>query len=244
MNYYITGSHGFIGGHIVGYLQNHNEIVVRLGREAGDWDIDQSKEFTVIHCASYGNHSHQTFWNETIWTNINILEDLLYRGCECQKFYNFSSSSVTLPNQTLYSATKLVGEKIIESLNDPRFVNIRPYSVFGPGEASHRFTPTVIRCLKSGEQMQLVEWPKHDWIYIDSFIDLMFKGVTEIGSGISYSNLEIVLMLESISGKKLNYTPVEYLRSYDCKDWVCPVKNETIIDTYTGLKLTYEASNV
>lgn len=242
MLYFISGINGFIGRAIKKYLKSQKLKVREIDYTKDEYFFDG--EYTVIHCAAYGNHAIQEVnkvWaSEVVDANINLLIKLLYDSADCKKFYNFSTSSVTLKNQTLYSATKLVGEKIIEGLNDPRFVNIRPYSVFGPGEAAHRFIPTVIRCLNTGEKMQLSTEPCHDWIFIDDFIKAMFEGHTEIGTGIKTSNLAIVRILESISGKTLNFEKVESLRSYDNEDWVCP-KGVPHIPLAEALKLTYDS---
>jgi nucleoside-diphosphate-sugar epimerase len=88
--------------------------------------------------------------------------------------------------------------------------------------------------------MNLDLMPKHDFIYVEDFIDLMFANVVECGTGISYTNYDIVKLLERISGKKLNYREVTGLREYDCQDWKCPQINEVKIGLYEGLKRTYE----
>jgi len=154
----------------------------------------------------------------------------------CQAFYNFSTSSVTLPTQTLYSATKLVTEQLAKAYG---FTNIRPYSVYGPGEAAHRFIPTVIRALHTGEKITLDTLAKHDWVYIDDFINaLKLDGSTEIGSGRNYSNGFIVDVLQNISGKELK-CEFGVIREYDTYEWQAPkgVPCRTIEE---GLKQTYE----
>lgn len=244
MKFYITGSNGFIGKVLCSHLEEVGHTVVNHDR--GQWDFhDILNCDIVVHLSAYGNHYNQTDVPEILNRNINDLIEMLDIAAGSKKlkrFYNISSSSVTLPIQTIYSASKLLGETLVNNMKDDRFVNVRPYSIFGEGEAQHRFIPTVIRCLKLGEKMQLDPNGVHDWIYVNSFIDLMLKGVTNCGSGVSYSNLEIVRMLEEISGKTLNYQRVETLRNYDTKDWVCPIKNKLKADLFTGLKLTYDAS--
>lgn len=223
MIYHITGAKGFIGSAVKNYLQAKREAVNDIYR---DYYSPFNEEFVFIHCAAYGNHSNQEGYAKIVKANCTLLMHHVRQAMEekklLHKFYNFSSSSVHLKHQTLYSATKLVGEKIIESLNDPRFVNVRPYSIFGKGEAPHRFIPTVIRCLNTGESMPLVTDAAHDWTHIDDFIPAMFNGHTELGTGESYTNLEVVRMLEDISGKKLNFEKVESLRPYDTDEWKCP----------------------
>lgn len=122
---------------------------------------------------------------------------------------------------------------------DKPIVNIRPYSVYGPGEAQHRFIPTVIRALQTGETIPLDVHAKHDWIFVEDFIDAMFAGHTDIGTGESFSNLQVVHALQEISGKMLNYQPA-VLRNYDNKDWKCPV-GVPHRSLYEGLKQTYES---
>lgn len=240
MRYYVTGANGFIGQNLVKWLCN----VVPLRRDYLAWlafNITEANPFSVIHLSAYGNHYYQQNQTEVIQRNVtdlNNMLDVLRTSKSCLKFYNISTSSIQLPTRTLYSVSKELGEKLVESYQDPRFVNVRPYSVYGPGEADHRFIPTVIRALHSGETIQLDEEAYHDWIHVDDFISAMFNGYTNIGTGVSYQNLDIVLMLEAISGKKLNYTKAK-LRSYDTKDWVCP-EGVPHRDIYEGLKQTYE----
>ena len=242
MRYYVTGSSGFIGKHVVKYLQDRGHEVIPVKRGLYDnvtW-LPLDKEFMFVHLSAYGNHYNQTFVEEIINANINDLQFVLdlcsHRNC--RKLYNISTSSIQLPKQTLYSVSKHFGELMVESCNDPRFVNVRPYSVYGPGEAAHRFIPTVIRALRSGETIQLDEDAEHDWIFVEDFVEAMFSGYTQIGTGESKSNLDILKILQEISGKILTYTPAK-LRSYDTKDWVCK-KGVPHISIEEGLKLTYE----
>jgi len=231
MEYFITGRNGFIGKHICQFVKN-------IG---GDIVDEITEGCAVIHLAAYGNHYFQQDPEKIIKANIIDLGGLIQAALKLNvtKFYNTSTSSVTLPTQTMYSASKLFGETLINSLKDERFVNVRPYSVYGPGEAAHRFIPTVIRHLKSGETMQLDMHPQHDFIHVEDFTKALFDGFAEIGTGYKYSNIEIVKMLEQISGKTLNYEIVKGLRNYDNFDWICKrgVPHRYI---YEGLKQTYE----
>lgn len=227
MAYFITGRNGFIGKNLVRYLIQKGERIT-----------DKLEEAThVIHLAAYGNHYNQTDPKETIQANLIMLCDLLERSNHVEKFYNISTSSVHLPVQTFYSLTKSLGEKIIDTKDD-RFVNVRPYSVYGIGEAKHRLIPTIIRHLHTGEPMELDTKAVHDWIYVDDFIEQMLQGKTEVGSGIQYTNKDIADALEIISGRKLNYTNAK-LRHYDTKNWKAP-KRLNVRSIFTGLKQTYD----
>lgn len=243
MNYYVTGANGFIGSHLCHYLNQRGDFVVKHDRFNGGFDNMIGAD-AIIHLHSYGNHYSQNDNALIVRENILFFIDLVNKAVEkgVKAIYNVSSSSVHLKNQTVYSASKMASEAILihHQLLFDSAVNVRPYSIFGEGESEHRFIPTVIRCLNSGDKMNLVFEPRHDWIHVSSFIDLMMLGETECGSGYSYSNIEVVKMLEEISGKTLNYNRVDSMRSYDCEDWVCPKVNKLKIDLFESLKQTYE----
>lgn len=228
MNYYITGSHGFIGTVLCNQLEKNGHTVHRINLYATKlmrerYDFENG---IIINLAAYGNHFYQNDVDEIAGVNILDLINFInfIKKYPFQKFYNISTSSVTLAKQTLYSASKFMGECLVDLQNDSRMVNIRPYSVFGFGEADHRFIPTVIRCLKSGLKMNLDCDPTHDWIHVEDFIEALLSGnYKEIGTGVKKSNLQIVRMLETISDKKLDFEMVKGLRDYDNACWVCPV---------------------
>lgn len=241
MIYYITGANGFIGKHVCMYLFEKGLPYRKISRPFAEpvfWD--KTEEFTLIHLSAYGNHYNQKDYFNIIESNIIDLAKILIvaKHRNCKKFYNISTSSVHLPVQTMYSTSKKFGELMVESCNDPRFVNIRPYSVYGPGEAEHRFIPTVIRALHTGEKIKLDHAATHDWIHVEDFVNAMFNGHTEIGTGESYLNWQIVETLERIADKRLRFERAS-LRNYDTKKWeaLLPVPHRSLFD---GLKQTYE----
>lgn len=242
MNYYISGKSGFIGQAVSEYLISKGNIVYGIPRylttEGLIAHFNAIHPDYIIHLATYGNHYDQKDSRQMIGTNIigtyNLLEAA--KEFDYKKFYNISTSSVLLKNQTYYSITKFCGEQLAGMYKN--VVNVRPYSVYGPGESENRFVPTVINCLNSGRQMTLDESATHAWIYIDDFVKCLLAGMTEIGGNTKTSNIEIVRILENISGKKLNYIPGK-LRSYDTNDWVIP-KTGCYTSLQEGLKSTYE----
>lgn len=241
MNYYISGISGFIGKSLAKYLTDNGNSVHRINRDMSITEYIRifraCRPDYIIHTATYGNHYNQNDFGQMTEANIMLTYRLLEaaEGFGYKKFYNFTTSSVLLKNQTYYSITKNCGEQLTALYRD--VVNVRPYSVYGPGEASHRFIPTVINCLNSGSKMMLDKKATHAWIYIDDLVKAMFAGETELG-GSFISNKEIVSILEEISGKKLKYTSGT-LRGYNCADISAPEICYTSL--YDGLKKTYES---
>lgn len=242
MNYFISGQSGFLGTAITKYLKGESVYPIPRGLsiEALDWRFSMNKPDIIIHLAAYGNQYYQKDFIEVVNANIigtyNLLEAA--KLFDYKTFYNLSTSSVMFfEKPTYYSITKLCGEQLAGMYKN--VINVRPYSIYGPGEQKHRLIPTVIDCLNTGSKMILDERACHDWVYIDSAIEALFSGTTKIGAGIKTTNLEIVRILEEISGKKLNFISGK-MRSYDNEDWVCKegVKD---IGLYEGLKRTYES---
>lgn len=232
----VTGGNGFIGKHLVSYLEEKNQQVRLIKRDLSN----VKNEGTIIHLAAYGNHYNQSDIEQMIKANVTMLKKLINKTKRCDRFINISTSSVLLKKQTAYSFTKKLGERMIDNLQDSRYYNVRPYSVFGKGEADFRFIPTVIRCLQSGETMNLVKNATHDWIYVDDFVKALMNGYQDIGTGIKKKNIEIVKMLQDISGKKLKFVAVKNLRDYDNNNWRCS-DGVPSIPLYDALKLTYDS---
>ena len=250
MKYLISGQNGFIGQATTKYLEDRYHYVVGIPRNLL-FKSDELKAFIeaenpdyIIHLAAYGNHSFQQDDAMTIEVNITGTYNLLEasKGVPYKTFYNISTSSVYLPVQTMYSATKFGAERIANAFKikyGKNIVNVRPYSVYGEGEADFRFIPTVIRCLETGDKMILDEHATHDWIYIQDYIVGMLEGKPEVGRGISSTNLTVVKMLEEISGKKLNYEK-GILRKYDNNQWRASHSVEHSLSLREGLKRTYD----
>jgi nucleoside-diphosphate-sugar epimerase len=244
----VTGAQGFIGKHLVSFLRHKGYEV-----HAFDRNLDISTQFErvspdhVIHLAAYGNHYDQKDDGLAVVSNVLFTTTILHEALKypIKSFINVSSSSVygvqTVPMKenmrldcdTIYGATKAAAEHIARAFSkkyDAPVVNVRPFSVFGPGEAEHRFTPTVTRCISSGEKFNLSASPKHDWIYAEDFCEALLvimqniqklKGdAINVGMGEQFTNAEIVEKIEWIMDKKANFNLVDTMRDYDTTCWV------------------------
>jgi nucleoside-diphosphate-sugar epimerase len=189
----------------------------------------------IFHLAAYGNHSNQTDRAMTVFANtlgaFNILDasrDISYKA-----FVNFSTSSVLLPYETFYSASKAGVERLVKAFvneYDKPIVNVRPYSIYGEGEAEFRFIPTMVKSMITKEKMK-ISMGNHDWLYVDDLINALFfvlenayslKGKSvNVGTGKSYSNYAIAEIMERVTRKNVpcNYQ-TDLLRDYDTDKWV------------------------
>ena len=278
----ITGASGFIGQHLSKRLIKEGFGVYSFGREVLYDPTKLSEQVKIVspshifNLAAYGNHRIQTDDDETIAANYMLTYLLLKytKNTPYELFVQFGSSSEygeranpmhegeKLVPTTLYGATK-AGASILTNTfgrvyKKPTVV-VRPFSVYGEGEADFRFIPKVIRSLIEDEEMNVNTEANHDWIYINDFIDGVmtvcetvktegFPVHTEIniGTGTQTNNGKIIKLLEGISGKKLKYKDTYSMSIGDSQRWVADngflkfLKWTENIGLKEGLKRTYK----
>lgn len=268
----ITGANGFIGRHLCDSMIDLGYEVRTVPREMLYSFFDLQKYLNaeqpdyIFHLAAYGNHSNQQDDEEII--NVNILDTWLLlqasKHIHYKKFINFGSSSEygegkmsedsVLRPETLYGASKESTTAICRAFANKynkNIITVRPFSVFGEREAEFRLIPRIIRSIKYGETFPLVLNQKHDWIYISDFIDGLLSAMDSdvsllnIGTGAQFTNLEVVRLLESISGRTAHYTGTG---EEQYPDWVADnslLKSLGWIQKHSlreGLTKTYERS--
>lgn len=224
---YCTGANGFVGKHLCQRLSltpiPHENIPIY---KFNDFD-------RLFFLSSYGNLAHQRDFEETINANTLNPIDVFTRtlSIKYQSFVYFSSSSVTLPNQTAYSRSKLATEQILlagaENLNKPICI-IRPYSITGVGEQDCHLIPRLIKSCETGTRMNFVPEPTHDFIDVEDVVeatDLLSSrsatGIFELGTGIPTTNQKVREIVEDVTGRKANVIIVDSMRGYDNNDWFC-----------------------
>jgi len=226
---YITGSHGFLGTHLLQALEG-TEVTAIPHAKIKTIKLKPFESFFFL--SAYGNmYSHKD--NEKI-IQANILDlisiVLQVDGGKFNSFVYMSTSSVKLPKQTMYSRTKKASEEVLlsfaEKYHKP-FCIIRPFSVTGVGEQSEHLIPTLIRSCFEGEQVNLVPSPVHDFIDVDDvaagIINLSqhrARGIFELGSGKKHTNRQVLELVEEATGKKANVNIVGQMRLYDTDNWV------------------------
>lgn len=90
----------------------------------------------------------------------------------------------------------------------------RLFSVYGPWEHPERFIPRLVRAALAGTPVRLTQKGlRHDWIHVQDVVDLLITAmettvppgsVFNVGSGIEWTNEEVVALIEEVLGRKLN----------------------------------------
>lgn len=248
----LTGSSGFIGTHLVKRLQTTGFNLITISHDI----LENGNELraiyhnynpkVVINMQAYGNHSTQTDDFDMIKSNIVYTHNLakIAKESGTYLFVQFGSSSEygskkdpmneddILEPQTMYAATKASATMILRSMASDEFKVsvVRPFSIYGPGEADFRFIPTAIRKIKYGDMLSLDANAVHDWTYIDDFTNGVLTVINHvlsakdnytvfnIGTGKQYTNREIFSFIQSIMKKKTKVKEMK-MREHDSRHW-------------------------
>jgi nucleoside-diphosphate-sugar epimerase len=260
----VTGSSGFLGQHLTKTLKERDINPVTIPH---DLLYDMPTLMNIIRSNppryifslhSYGNMHHHKEEDKIIMANYFATWNLLKATSfvDYSAFVHVSTSSVTLPYETFYSASKAGAERLCKAyatqFKKPIVIG-RPYSLYGVGEASYRFIPTVFRSCLTGEAIALDPSPVHDWVLVDDFVEYLLScadalegmtqySISEFGTGKGTTNGEVVRLIEAITGKKANITQEKQMRSYDTTSWVAGSSRVGMTSLEQGLQLIYEAS--
>jgi len=224
---YVTGSSGFLGKRLSAELKKTTPIPHK------EISTITLKPFNCFYFLSaYGNMVSQTDNNKIVKANVLDPLRMIKQASkfDFKSFVFISSSAVKLKYQTMYSRTKKATEEILLAYAEKGFpiIIIRPYSITGEGEQPQRLIPTLIRSCLTGEQMKFVPDAVHDFIDIEDIVEAITnlvknraRGIFELGTGIGYTNQQVLEVVEDVTGKKANTVIVNKMRDYDSKDWVC-----------------------
>lgn len=230
----------------------------------------------IIHLATYSNYHNQSSAEEMIDINIKGTLNLLLasKNIDYKIFINTGSSSEygiknklmnesdSLDPISFYAATKasatLLCQVFAREYRKP-IVTLRPFSVFGPYEEESRFVPTIIKAMLKNKPIKITPGnQRRDFIYVKDIIDIYFKALScgkklsgqilNMGTGIEYTNDEVVEALSKITSKKVKIEKGAYpKRLWDTQHWVADIsKTEKILKwkpqntLLEGLKKTYD----
>lgn len=225
---YVTGASGFLGSHLAEKLEN---VVKIPHEEIKDFKLQPFSNFYFL--SSYGNLFDQQDEEKIIQANLIDVAQIAKQLSKFSfnSFVFVSTSSVDLPRQTLYSRTKNASEALLMGVmerNNLPICIVRPFSITGVGEQPQHLIPTLIRSCMTGEHVDFVPEPTHDFVDVDDVVQSILhlsetksQGITSVGNGKAYSNQEVLDLVEKTTEKKANITVVKSLRPYDTSSWFC-----------------------
>lgn len=194
MNYYLTGSKGFIGSHLKRRLESEGHLDCMSNPESTQCDI-------VFHLAAV-THLRTDFDPQLFESNIIYAKQML--TTPYRTIFASSTSAATLDNP--YSYTKRYGEYLCSQ--HPNALALRLFNVYGIGcrrgivQRMLEAKPGSTINIQGGAQVR-------DFIHVDDVVTIIMQhltegtGIIDVGTGEGISMVDLVRLFNSISGKRL-----------------------------------------
>ncbi len=224
-NILLTGSGGFIGSHLKGYLTDKYNLLTPRSYELNLLDenavqnyFEENKIDLIIHSASCGVRiTPDSTIDEVAKPNLKMFENLANTNCRMITFgsgaeYDKSRPLVNIMESQFgesipkdpYGYSKYLISKEIEQRDN--VINLRIFGIYGFGENKTRVTSCIIDAKLKKEPVVLNQNVKFSFIYIDDFCKIVkhFIENTTNNKFLNVSmpeNIEIVKLAEIIGVK-------------------------------------------
>jgi nucleoside-diphosphate-sugar epimerase len=242
MKIFLTGTRGFIGKNLLEFYQGH-EIFEYQQHDDISANLCYFQPDLIIHCAAE-IYNPEHMWKSNMILLYSILEYVKSRQSVKMIHIGSSSEYGPVPHAAseldrinpidMYQATKGAGTLLCQGYARHYKLDItvvRAYSVYGKYEKPHRLFPRLWRAFQLNQSMKLFHG-FHDFIYINDFvrgIDIIVNmhnkplgDIVNLGSGIQYSNSEVLNFFEQVTGKT---APVEVIhgmaKEFESEVWLC-----------------------
>ena len=193
MNILLTGSDGFIGRHLNNFLKQNHKVIC-LDKEAGNdllsCDLKYSVDL-VIHLAGLSGVRDSLDKSEEYWIQNVIAGQRLFDYFKDTRILYASSSTAHEPWKNPYAMSKYALERVAPANS----MGMRFTTVYGPNARESMLIPRILR----NDVPYINTNHSRDFIHIndlvraiDTLIKSDFKGITDIGSGVTNNLVELV----------------------------------------------------
>ncbi len=250
----LTGSTGFTGQHVMARWRAKYDLVpIRsniLDFRAILEELHVIKPHVVLHLAGISRTDSSNIgllYDTNVLGTLNLLSAYREVSLPKKKFAFTSSGLVDVVSDTSadshYTASKLAAESCVSHFkNDFDCVILRPYNYTGVGQTERFIIPKLVGAFKRKEEkihlgnvLSQREFNDVRWlsdVYEKVILQSKFNGTISIGTGRSFSVLDVASILEKISGfeVKLVVDP-NYQRSADVPELKC---DPTAVSKFAG----------
>ena len=220
MRFTVFGGSGFVGSNLTRYLRTLGHEV-NLPERTYAVDASYNLGHVIYAIGLTGNFRGQPF--QTVEAHVSRLARLI-EGSRYESWlylssariyyssngtHELSSVSITPNSDTLYDSSKVLGESLCLSLNNPEVRVARLSNVIGIGQSPHTFLGSIFSDLECGRSLIIREAAKSakDYISIDDVLRLLTLIATSgrerlynVASGSNLTHQEIAGIVERICG--------------------------------------------
>jgi nucleoside-diphosphate-sugar epimerase len=139
-------------------------------------------------------------------------------------------------------------------------IELRIFSVYGPGEPEHRFIPALLRAARSGAPLPLLRGPSHDFVFVDDVVEACLRAaevrlepatILNIAGGKAWKNEEVVETARQATGRPIHVDENAYpAKQADAPFWLADISSAARLlgwkpahDLREGLSKTYLCPN-
>ena len=213
-NVAVTGSSGFIGGHLVHALKDSGYDVLEISRTANSIDITDWNQVEkipaqdmVFHLAGITNiqdaftQPRDVYFTNYVgtlnvleWCRIHDIEKMVYVSTfvyGVPQYLPVDEKHPNAPNNP-YSQSKLMGEELCEAYCRDHGLNVtilRLFNIYGPQQTGNFLVPQILRQLLSGEVVLGAPSPKRDFLYISDVVNALIAASTSDMDGCNVYNI-------------------------------------------------------
>jgi nucleoside-diphosphate-sugar epimerase len=223
----MTGGSGFVGRRLASAMRARGWDVATPSRQ--DWDLTRGElpdvaADHVVHLAARtfvpdSWKQPRDFYEANVLGTVTVLEYCRRNEASLTLVSSYVygrpeklpiSEDHPLSPFNPYSHSKILAEEAARfygsSFRIPVSI-VRPFNLYGPGQAGHFLIPTLLRQALSREETITVAdtRPKRDYLFVDDFVDLLVEvavgggdGVFNAGSGYSVGIAELVEIINRL----------------------------------------------
>lgn len=243
----VVGSNSLIGKNFLELYKKKINIFSCTRKDNLKYKLKKTKPDFILNLAAEAKKTNR-MWKANILITKDLLDYtivhknyLLHAGSSAEYGKrNFpTNENITLMPATVYESTKSAASMLVTGYSRAyklKAIVVRPYCVYGAYSKKDRLIPIILNSLKKNKKIKIYKGCQ-DYIYAKDFVRALkiliekrkiwnFGEIVNIGTGIQYSNIQVVKTIEKVFKQKVKYRFINKFKKFmDSNMWVCNPKH-------------------